>query len=164
MAQDSQALDWALLERYCFDCHNLDDQAGGVAFDLLPREDLAAHADVWELAIRKLRTGLMPPKGKARPERAVLDQFVQQLETKLDTEQALQANPGNEGMGRLNRAEYRNAIRDVLGFDASAIVATLPNDESEHGFDNLASVLSVSPTLIDAYAGVAMRIGREAVG
>jgi hypothetical protein len=164
LAQDSQAVDWSLLERYCFDCHNLDDQAGGVAFDLLPHEGLAADADTWELTIRKLRTGLMPPKGKARPERAVLDAFVHQLQNKLDGEQALHPNPGNEGMGRLNRAEYRNAIRDVLGFDASAIVATLPIDESEHGFDNLASVLSVSPTLIDSYVGVAMRIGREAVG
>src|SRR5688572_8646712 len=69
-------VDWSLLDQYCSDCHNLDDQAGGVAFDLLTRDALAPDAETWELAVRKMRTGMMPPAGKPRPERAVFDAFV----------------------------------------------------------------------------------------
>ncbi|MGV3592831.1 MAG: DUF1592 domain-containing protein [Gammaproteobacteria bacterium] len=164
-AQSTPAgIDWPILDTYCSDCHNLDDQAGGVAFDLLPRDTLTPDAATWELAIRKVRTGMMPPAGKPRPEAAVLDGFAAQLETRLDTEHARRSALARTGMGRLNRAEYRNAIRDVLAFDASAIVATLPPDVSAHGFDNMADTLSVSPTLIDAWTGAAMRIAREAVG
>jgi hypothetical protein len=157
-------IDWPVLDTYCGDCHNLNDQAGGVAFDLLPRDTLTPDAATWELAIRKVRTGMMPPAGKPRPEPAVLNGFVAQLENYLDREHAAHSALARTGMGRLNRAEYRNAVRDVLGFDASAIVATLPADVSAHGFDNMADTLSVSPTLIDAWAGAAMRIAREAVG
>jgi hypothetical protein len=160
----TSSIDWPLLDTYCGDCHNLDDQAGGVAFDLLPREMLVGDATTWELAIRKLRTGMMPPAGKPRPEPAALNSFAAQLEARLDSEHATGPQAGSAGMGRLNRAEYANAIRDVLAFDASAIVATLPADVTEHGFDNMAQALSVSPTLIDAWAGAAMRIAREAVG
>lgn len=164
-AQPAHAeVDWAVLESYCGDCHNLDDQAGGIAFELLPRDRLAVEADTWEMAVRKMRTGMMPPLGKPRPEPGVLEGFVASLENRLDTESAAQPLAGSAGMGRLNRAEYLSVIRDLLAFDASAIVATLPPDESAHGFDNLTEVLSVSPTLIDAYVGAAMRIGREAVG
>lgn len=158
------AVDWTLLDEYCSECHNLDDQAGGIAFDLLQHDAIVGDADTWELAIRKIRTGMMPPAGKPRPERAVLDGFVASLANRLDAEQSVHPNPGSAGMGRLNRAEYRNVIRDMLAFDASGIVSQLPADESAHGFDNLAEVLSVSPTLIDSYVGAAMRIGREAVG
>jgi len=158
-------VDWQLLETYCDECHNFDDQAGSVAFDIMSRDALATDADIWELAIRKMRTGLMPPAGKARPERGVLDDFVAQLETRLDNELAVTPNPGNEGASRLNRSEYTNAVRDLLGYDATAIVATLPPDEApDGGFDNMADALSVSPTLIDAWVGIAMRISREAVG
>ena len=164
-AADTDAnVDWALLENYCGECHNLDDQAGGIAFDLLSHDALAADAETWELAIRKIRTGMMPPAGKPRPERAVLDGFVATLANQLDSEQAAHPQHGSAGMGRLNRAEYRNATRDLLAFDAAGIVSQLPADESAHGFDNLAEVLSVSPTLIDSYVSAAMRIGREAVG
>lgn len=164
-AQSSQGeVDWTVLDIYCSDCHNLDDQAGGIAFDLLGRDSLAGEADTWELAVRKMRTGMMPPLGKPRPERAVLDGFVASLENQLDAESASLPHPGGAGMGRLNRAEYTSVIRDLLAFDASGIVATLPPDESAHGFDNLSEMLSVSPTLIEGYVGAAMRIGREAVG
>ncbi len=164
LAQPVPSVDWSVMDTYCGDCHNLDDQAGGVAFDLLPHDALIGDAATWELAVRKLRTGMMPPAGKPRPEPAVLDKLATQLETRLDSEHAAHPQLTHTGMGRLNRAEYVNAIRDVLGFDASAIAATLPPDVTEHGFDNMASALSVSPTLIDSWAGAAMRIAREAVG
>lgn len=157
-------VDWGLLNTYCEECHNLDDQAGGIAFDVLPRDAIAGDAETWEMAIRKMRTGMMPPAGKPRPERGVLDGFVASLENRLDEEAVARPRPQSAGMGRLNRAEYTNAIRDLLTYDASGIISTLPPDVSLHGFDNLAEVLTVSPTLIDTYVGVAMRIGREAVG
>lgn len=157
-------VDWALLDDYCTECHNLDDFAGNTAFDLLPRDALAGDADTWELVIRKLRTGMMPPAGKERPSRAALDGFTLALGASLDNEYAQAPNPGSPGLARLNREEYRNAIRDVLQFDAAHVVANLPAESAGEGFDNNIELLSVSPTLIDAYASAAMRISREAVG
>jgi hypothetical protein len=157
--------DWSFIDQYCSECHNFDDQAGGLAFDVINHESLLGDADTWELAVRKLRTGMMPPAGKERPSDTRLAGFVASLENRLDSEQKAHPDPGNEGMGRLNRAEYINVIRDLLAFDATDIVEKLlPPDVPEEGFDNLASSLSVSPTLIEAWTSVAMRIGREAVG
>jgi hypothetical protein len=157
-------VDWALIDEYCTECHNLDDFAGKTAFDLLDHNSLAMNADTWEMVIRKVRTGMMPPAGKPRPPRAVLDKFTHALGIALDVEYSRAPNPGSEGLARLNREEYRNAIRDLLQFDANKIVANLPAESSGEGFDNNLELLSVSPTLIDAYASAAMRISREAVG
>jgi hypothetical protein len=163
-AQAQQHVDWSVLDNYCLECHNLDDFAGTTAFDLLDRDALDQDADTWELTIRKIRTGMMPPAGRPRPPREVLDTFTAALGASLDSEYARKPNPGNEGMGRLNRAEYGNAIRDLLHFDAAHVVANLPAESEGEGFDNNIERLSVSPTLIDAYASAAMRISREAVG
>jgi len=157
-------VDWDLLDQYCTECHNFEDFAGGTAFDLLTHDSLAEDADTWELAIRKIRTGMMPPAGKPRPPRTELDAFANNLGTALDIEYDRDMNPGNEGLARLNRDEYRNAIRDLLQFDASHVVASIPAETAGEGFDNNLELLSVSPTLIEAYAGAAMRISREAVG
>ena len=165
LAQESTEPDWEILESYCQDCHNFEDYSGSIAFDVLPRDELLRDDEVWEKALRRIRTGLMPPAGEPRPGRAEFSSFVHDLENKLDSQQAIQPNPGHEGLARLNRAEYINVIRDLLGFDASDIVTTLlPVDETDEGFDNLSESLSVSPTLIEAYVGAAMRISRTAVG
>ena len=165
LAQESTEPDWEILESYCQDCHNFEDYSGSIAFDVLPRDELLRDDEVWEKALRRIRTGLMPPAGEPRPGRAEFSSFVHDLENKLDSQQAIQPNPGHEGLARLNRAEYINVIRDLLGFDASDIVTTLlPADETDEGFDNLSESLSVSPTLIEAYVGAAMRISRTAVG
>jgi hypothetical protein len=156
--------DWDLVDEYCTECHNSLELAGGIAFDALPRDSLASHADTWELAIRKVRTGMMPPAGEPRPPRAALNEFTHALGASLDAEYLSSPDPGSEGLARLNREEYRNAIRDLLQFDASDIVASLPAESAGEGFDNNIELLSVSPTLIDAYASAAMRISREAVG
>lgn len=157
-------VDWALLDEYCTDCHNATDFAGGVALDRLSRDSLVSDADTWEMVIRKVRTGMMPPADRPRPPRAALDQLTQALGVALDEEYARNPNPGHKGLARLNRAEYGNAVRDLLHFDASHIVANIPAESAGEGFDNNIELLSVSPTLIDAYASAAMRIGREAVG
>src|SRR5690606_1338153 len=109
-----------------------------------------------EEAIRKLRAGLMPPKGNPRPERAVLDGVAEWLGKGLDLAWEASPNPGVKPAARLNRNEYINAVRDLLAFDASALVNTLPADTIEGGFDNNADALSMSPTLLEGYVSVAM--------
>ena len=156
--------EWALLGEYCSECHNSSDWAGGVAFDTLALEQLGHDAAVWEAALRKLRAGLMPPKGSPRPARAVLDNMVQWLGTGLDLAWELAPNPGAKPAARLNRTEYRNAVRDLLAFDASALVRALPADSSAGGFDNNAEALSMSPTLLEGYVAVAQQVSRHALG
>ncbi len=154
---------WSVLEKYCVDCHNTTDWAGGVAFDALTPETIGAEADTWEKAVRKLRTGMMPPPGKPRPERATLDSFATELATRLDQSAGERPAPSGSSLHRLNRTEYANAIRDLLAYRAD-VTTLLPADNATEGFDNIADVLSVSPTLIQAYIGTAMKISRWAVG
>jgi len=153
----------ALLDRYCLECHNAEDWAGGVAFDTLTLDSVAADAPVWEKTVRKIRTGMMPPAGKPRPPRAVLDAFAESLETQLDAAAVTHPNPGSKSLHRLNRTEYANAIRDLLAYEVD-VSTLLPEDDAAQGFDNIADVLSVSPTLIQAYVAAAMKISRGAVG
>ena len=162
--QHSTPQRWQVVERYCVGCHNEVDLSGGLAFEGLDREDVATDAAAWEAVVRKLRTGLMPPKGEPRPDRTVLDAMATGLERELDAAAARAPNPGAKPLARLNRTEYANAIHDLLGFDAGAIASTLPPDASTDGFDNIAASLSVSPTLLEGYSLAAMQIGRRAVG
>jgi hypothetical protein len=155
---------WPVLDEYCVGCHNDDDLAGGVSFKKIDRNDVGRNAKVWEAASRKLRAGLMPPKGERRPERDVLDSAAGWFEHELDEAWVRAPNPGSKPLARLNRTEYANAIRDLLDYDAGAIAATLPADVSVAGFDNIASALSVSPALLEGYALAAMQISRRAVG
>ena len=153
-----------VLERYCTGCHDSAERAGGLALDRLPLDHLHADAKTWEHVVRKVRTGFMPPAGEPRPERAVLDGLAAALERRLDAAARAAPNAGFKGVSRLNRAEYANAIRDLLAYDASAIVAALPADDAIQGFDNVAAALTVSPTLIESYVTAALKISRGAVG
>lgn len=154
---------WGVLDQYCVKCHNTEDWAGGVAFDALSPADIPAEAQTWEEAIRKLRTGMMPPAGKPRPPRAVLDGFATELAKRVDDAAGPHPFPGGKSLHRLNRTEYANAIHDLLSFDVDASTL-LPADNAAEGFDNVADVLSVSPTLIQSYISAAMKISRSAVG
>lgn len=154
---------WPVLDKYCVECHNTVDWAGGIALDTLDGSSLADDAETWEKAIRKMRTGMMPPAGKPRPERAVLDAFSLELATRLDTASTRHVQPGAKSLHRLNRTEYANAIRDVLAYDID-VTSLLPADDAAEGFDNIADVLSVSPTLIQSYISAAMKISRWTVG
>ena len=153
----------AVLDRYCLGCHNSAERAGGVALDGA-LDALPENRDVWEHAVRKVRTGFMPPAGEPRPARAALDRFASALEQRLDAAAQAGPNPGFKGASRLNRAEYANAVRDLLAYDAGAVVATLPADDAIQGFDNVAAALTVSPTLIERYVNAALKISRAAVG
>jgi len=155
---------WPILDHYCAGCHNEVDLAGGTSFEKLDRTDIGRNAAVWEAAVRKLRTGLMPPKGEQRPDRAALDGVASWFEQRLDAAWAQSPNPGAKPLARLNRTEYANAIRDLLAYDPGPLAAALPQDVSVAGFDNVAAALGVSPTLLEGYAQAAMQIGRRAVG
>src|SRR5688572_6579004 len=119
---------------------------------------------MWERVVRKVRAGVMPPAGMPRPDRATLDGLAGWLETQLDLAASARPDPGRtESLHRLNRAEYRNAIRDLLGLDLD-VSALLPADDSSYGFDNIAGVLKLSPTLMERYLSAAQKVSRLVVG
>ena len=157
----------ALLQRYCITCHNerlADRGTVPIALRTADLADVPATADVWEKVIRKLRTGTMPPLGRPRPDDEAVDQFATWLETAIDRSAAARPDPGRtEPLHRLNRTEYQNAIRDLLALDIDA-AALVPADDQSYGFDNIAGVLKVSPTLLERYMSAARVISRLAVG
>ncbi len=153
----------ALLDQYCVTCHNERLATAGLLLDESDVEHVGAGADTWEKVVRKLRSGAMPPPGRRRPDQPTLDAFVTWLETELDREAAAYPNPGRPADHRLNQFEYGNAVRDLLALEIDA-ASLLPVDESDHGFDNIAAVLSMSPTLLERYMFAARKISRLAIG
>ena len=154
-----------VLNRYCVGCHNDRLLTADLSLEAMDAVHVADGAEVWEKVIRKLRSGAMPPPGRPRPDPTVVENVLAWLETELDAAAALDPDPGRtDSVHRLNRAEYRNAIRDLLALDVD-VTSLLPADSAdEHGFDNIASMLSVSPTLLDRYLSAARRLSRLAVG
>ena len=153
----------ALLDEYCVVCHNARTRTAGLLLDRADVHAVAAGAETWEKVVRKLRSGAMPPPGRRRPDPQTLDAFVTGLETELDAAAAARPNPGRPPDHRLNRFEYGNALRDLLDLEID-VEALLPPDESDQGFDNIAEVLSMSPTLLGGYLFAARRISQLAVG
>ena len=148
---------------YCETCHNDRLKTGGVSLESLAADRISADAETWEKVIRKVRAGLMPPAGAKRPERAALDTFASSIETAIDRAAAAHPSPGRAPLHRMNRAEYGNAIRDLLSLDVDT-TTLLPADDSSRGFDNIADVLGVSPSLLERYVAAAAKISRLAVG
>ena len=144
-------------------CHNERLKTGGLALDALKPDRIAADAETWEKVVRKVRAGLMPPAGAKRPDRGSLDAFATAIEGTLDHFAANNPNPGRAPLHRMNRVEYANAIRDLLVLDVDPSTL-LPADDSSHGFDNIADVLGVSPSLLERYVSAAAKISRLAVG
>ncbi len=152
------------VRRYCVACHNGRLLTAGLALDDIDLTRVGDHAELWENVVRKLRAGLMPPAGRPRPDEATYDRVATWLEAELDAAAAASPNPGRtQTFHRLNRAEYRNAVRDVLGVTVD-VEELLPADSASYGFDNIAGVLRVSESLMERYLTAARRIGRAAVG
>jgi hypothetical protein len=151
----------AVTERYCTQCHNAEDWAGGLDLSALDHEHVGRNAEAWEKVALKLRAGMMPPSGKERPSVQELDAIAQQLETRLDAQTA--GDFTVPALHRLNRSEYANAIRDLFGMQVD-ISGLLPADDASNGFDNVASGLGISPALIQGYTTAAMKLSRAAVG
>jgi hypothetical protein len=152
-----------LLKEYCVSCHNQRLMTGGLALDTLDPENVKANAETWERVLRKLQLGVMPPVGSRRPDQSTYANAIHSLTDRLDRAAALHPNPGHPVLHRLNRAEYANAIRDLLGLDVD-VASLLPADDSAFGFDNVADVLNTSPALLQAYLAAARKISAVAVG
>jgi hypothetical protein len=151
----------ATLQQYCISCHNDRLKTGGLAIDRLDLANLRHDAETWEKVVRKLRVGAMPPRGARRPDTATSDALIAWLEAELD--RAGTNHPGRPTLRRLNRAEYANAIRDLLALDVD-VTSLLPPDGSAFGFDNVADAQGSSPALLQAYLAAARRISAVAVG
>src|SRR5437899_5612790 len=153
-----------ILNKYCVTCHNSRLKTAGLQIDGLDVQHVAGNAQQWEKIVTKFRTGEMPPPGRPRPDAAIYEALAAALEKELDGAAAATPYPGRVPVHRLNRSEYTNAIRDLLGLEIDGR-ALLSSDESDQeGFDNVASVLSVSPALLENYLSAARALSRLAVG
>ena len=154
----------ALVDRYCVDCHNQAELAGGVSFESLRADGAHADAAVWERMIRKLRAGAMPPRdGGPRPDQRQVAWLIQTVETTLDAAFAENPRGPSPMIHRLNRTEYANAVRDLLAVDIDAS-SYLPPDNVVEGFDNIAEALTVSPALLEGYLSASAEVASLAVG
>jgi Protein of unknown function (DUF1592)/Protein of unknown function (DUF1588)/Protein of unknown function (DUF1587)/Protein of unknown function (DUF1585)/Protein of unknown function (DUF1595) len=162
-ARPSPASSQALVNEYCAGCHNERLKRGDLVLSGLDAANPASNPVVWEKVIRKVRAGMMPPPAARRPDPATLEAFARSLEGGLDAAAAANPNPGRPALHRLNRSEYANPVRDLLGFEID-VAALLPPDDMTHGFDNIADSLTVSPTLMDSYIGAADAVSRLAIG
>ena len=160
---DAHATAQATLTEFCVGCHNQRLATAGFSLDALKLDDVSANADAWEKVVRKLRLGMMPPLGARRPDAATYERTITTLETSLDAAVAGQARPGRRMLHRLNRAEYANAVRDLLGLEVD-VASLLPPDDAAFGFDNVADAQGSSPALLQAYLTAARRISTLATG
>jgi hypothetical protein len=152
-----------VLDEYCTDCHNDAERTAELTFESTALTDVAAHAEVWETVVKKLRGRMMPPAGEPLPDAQTTNELVTFLESQLDAAAAANPNPGAKSLHRLNRTEYGNAIRDLLALEVNAN-ALLPNDSEAYGFDNIADVLGTDPSLMDRYLSAAWKITSAAMG
>jgi len=151
----------AALDKYCVACHNAKVNTANLKLDQLDLARLGEQGAVAEKVVRKLRAGMMPPAGMPRPEPAAREALITWLENELDRTATPHLPP--PGLHRLNRAEYANAIRDLLALEVDP-TKFLPSDDSTHGFDNMAGTLTMSPALVEAYLSAAGKISRLAIG
>jgi cytochrome c553 len=153
---------WSNIETFCFKCHNTEDWAGGVAFDAMTADAVPQDGKVWETAIKKLKGGLMPPPGQKQMDSASTASMVSWLETTLDQ---AQLNPyvGSIPLRRLNRREYANAIRELVGLNIDPALY-LPQDELKEGFDTDAQLLRFTPAFLDQAVSAARTLALYAVG
>src|SRR5438477_4209779 len=153
----------ATLTRYCATCHNERTKAGGLALDHMDFDNIPAGAAVWEKSLKKMRVGMMPPPAAAQPDAATRGSLISWLTTTLDTAALEKPNPGRPVLHRLNRAEYANAVRDLLALDVDPSTL-LPPDDSAYGFDNVGDVLGMSPVLLERFMESANKVSALAIG
>ena len=153
----------AVVDRYCVTCHSARLKTGDLSLEGHDLARVADNTEVWEKVVRKVRAGVMPPQGVVRPSPETLSATMTWLERELDRAAVARPYPGRPLLHRLNRVEYQNAIRDLLSLDVDA-TSMLPPDDSAYGFDNVADVLGVSPSLQERYLTAAARVSALAVG
>ncbi len=153
----------ATIDQYCVGCHNDVALTGGVSFEGLDPDSIGEHAETFEMAVRKMRGGVMPPPGARQPDAEVIDSLVAWLEDSLDAAEGREHLPDQVVLHRLNRTEYGNAIRDLLATEID-VEEFLPEDDTAEGFDNIATALQVSPSFIEQYVIAARTVALKAVG
>src|SRR5215510_4321245 len=153
----------ALLDQYCVTCHNERAKTAELMLDKMDLDHVAGNAETWEKVIRKLRGGMMPPTGRPRPASDDIYNLITWLETSLDRAGTANPNPGRASIHRLNRTEYGNAVRDLLSLEVD-VADLLPADDESNGFDNIADVLKLSPSLLEQYLSASRKISSLAVG
>jgi hypothetical protein len=154
---------WQTWKVYCDTCHTGPRPKGNVNLEALDLANLNADGAVWEKVLRKLRTREMPPPRSPMPDEATYQTLVKAIEGERDRLSDVRPTPGRPTLHRLNRAEYANAVRDLLALDVD-VSELLPPDDSGYGFDNIGDVLTVSPSLLERYLLAAGKISRQAVG
>jgi mono/diheme cytochrome c family protein len=164
-AQNAAAIS-AVVKQYCIGCHGERVKTVGLNLEAVDWTRIGSMPELGEKVLRKVRGGEMPPAGAPRPTPAERSAFANFLETTLDRTAAASPDPGTPALRRLNRAEYVNSVRDLLGLDVDAIDlrSSLPADDSGYGFDNIGDVLSVSPLLLENYFTAARLVSRLAIG
>ena len=157
----------ALLDEYCVRCHNGRITSGNLRLDIADVSAVGDHGEIWERVVRKLGAGMMPPPGNPRPDKVTYDGFASWLESELDRAAATRPSPGRtESLHRLNRTEYKNAIRDLFGLEID-FIDMLPVDESGGGaanFDNIASALRLTQATMDGYLSASRKVSRLVMG
>jgi mono/diheme cytochrome c family protein len=154
---------WKMIETYCFDCHNTEDWAGGVAFDSMDASGVSKEGKIWETTIKKLKSGMMPPiSAKQHPDSKQVSELIGWLETTLDSSQA-RPYVGEIPLRRLNRREYANSIKDLIGLNIDP-ATYLPADELKEGFDTDATALRFTPSFLDQAVSAARTLALHAVG
>jgi len=157
----------AFLNQWCLGCHSERarvaglDSARRLTIDALDPANVDADRATWELIVRKVRAGQMPPLGMPRPDPAEFETMVAAIEQTLDRTAVPYTPP--PGLHRLNRTEYANVVRDLLDLEIDPS-RYLPSDDSTSGFDNIAGALGISSTLVEAYVSAAQKISRLAMG
>ena len=152
-----------VVRTYCLECHDAAGREAGLSLEGIDLDDVSAHPVIFENMARKLRGRQMPPSGGPRPDADTTDGFVAYLERRLDAAALAAPEPGPASIHRLNRTEYGNAVRDLLALEVDA-AEYLPADDEGYGFDNIADVLRVSPSLLEQYLAASAKIAALAVG
>ncbi len=152
-----------VVDRYCLECHDSAGREAGLSLEGVDLTDVAAHPDMFENVARKLRGRQMPPLGGPRPDPETYEGFAAYLERRLDEAALASPEPGQASIHRLNRTEYGNAVRDLLALEVDP-AEYLPADDEGYGFDNIADVLRVSPSLLEQYLAASAKIAALAVG
>ncbi len=148
----------------CYGCHNARLQSGGLNLEAYKtRNAVLQDRDKWERIAQRLRAGEMPPKGLPQPNKAEVETVLKWITGEFaHSDRTAKPDPGRVTTRRLNRAEYNNTVRDLLGVNLRP-ADDFPQDDSGYGFDNIGDVLSLSPGLMEKYLAAAEKVARTAV-
>jgi Protein of unknown function (DUF1592)/Protein of unknown function (DUF1588)/Protein of unknown function (DUF1585)/Protein of unknown function (DUF1587)/Protein of unknown function (DUF1595)/Cytochrome C oxidase, cbb3-type, subunit III len=157
-----------LATNFCEKCHNTTDWAGSLAMDSMDLAHTDQDPEVWEKAIVKLRGRLMPPAGEKQPDQAEIDAVIHFLETSLDAaakDQAAahEARVGHVPIQRLNRTEFAQSVKDLIGIQVDP-KQVLPTEIEVEGFSNISGALGISPSFMEQYLSAARHVAQRAVG